>query len=141
MALTHVSALVLDGDRLLGAVGGAGARLLVKIFGGIGGDHDAVPVVVGLEHVGCERVTATVTGARRGIDPNLHSAGHCTGGSPLRIRYIDQATAERADTIGPLGSFPTATDVAEAIAFLASDRARTITGEILNVAAGAYMRT
>ena len=31
-------------------------------------------------------------------------------------------------------------DIAEATAFLASDRARHITGEILNVAAGAYMR-
>jgi 3-oxoacyl-[acyl-carrier protein] reductase len=32
-------------------------------------------------------------------------------------------------------------DIAEATAFLASDRARHITGEILNVAAGAYMRS
>lgn len=36
---------------------------------------------------------------------------------------------------------PTADEIAEAAAFLASDRARHITGEILNVAAGAYMRT
>jgi NAD(P)-dependent dehydrogenase (short-subunit alcohol dehydrogenase family) len=48
---------------------------------------------------------------------------------------------ERPDTRGPLGSIPVASDIAEAIAFLASDRARHITGEILNVAAGAYMRT
>ena len=41
---------------------------------------------------------------------------------------------------GPLGTCTSAIDIAEAIAFLASDRARTITGEILNVAAGAYMR-
>ena len=47
---------------------------------------------------------------------------------------------ERADTIGPLGSCPDATEVAEAIAFLASDRARHITGDILNIAGGAYMR-
>ena len=39
-----------------------------------------------------------------------------------------------------LGTFATADSVAEAIAFVASDRARHITGEILNVAAGAYMR-
>jgi NAD(P)-dependent dehydrogenase (short-subunit alcohol dehydrogenase family) len=41
---------------------------------------------------------------------------------------------------GVLTTYPTADDIAEATAFLASDRARHITGEILNVAAGAYMR-
>jgi NAD(P)-dependent dehydrogenase (short-subunit alcohol dehydrogenase family) len=42
---------------------------------------------------------------------------------------------------GPLGSFPDAAEIADVIAFLASDRARHITGEIVNIAAGAYMRT
>ncbi len=41
---------------------------------------------------------------------------------------------------GPLGGRPRAGDIAEAVAFLASDRATFITGEVLNVAAGAYMR-
>jgi enoyl-[acyl-carrier-protein] reductase (NADH) len=41
----------------------------------------------------------------------------------------------------PLGSYPDADEVAEAIAFLASDRARHVTGEILGIASGAYMRT
>ena len=41
---------------------------------------------------------------------------------------------------GPLGTFPDAAEIADVIAFLASDRARHITGEIVNVAAGAYMR-
>jgi 3-oxoacyl-[acyl-carrier protein] reductase len=40
----------------------------------------------------------------------------------------------------PLGALPHADDIAEAVAFLASDRARFITGETLNVAAGAFMR-
>jgi enoyl-[acyl-carrier-protein] reductase (NADH) len=43
-------------------------------------------------------------------------------------------------TIGPLGHYAEARDIAETIAFVASDRARSITGEIVNVAAGAYMR-
>jgi len=41
---------------------------------------------------------------------------------------------------GPLGDLPGPADIAEAVAFLASDRAAYITGEVLNVAAGAYMR-
>jgi len=43
-------------------------------------------------------------------------------------------------TIGPLGDLPGPADIAEAVAFLASDRAAFITGEVLNVAGGAYMR-
>jgi NAD(P)-dependent dehydrogenase (short-subunit alcohol dehydrogenase family) len=41
---------------------------------------------------------------------------------------------------GVLGRLPTPVDIAEAVAFLASDRASCITGEVLNVASGAYMR-
>jgi 3-oxoacyl-[acyl-carrier protein] reductase len=42
--------------------------------------------------------------------------------------------------VGPLGDLPGPGDIAEAVAFLASDRAAFITGEILNVAGGSYMR-
>jgi NAD(P)-dependent dehydrogenase (short-subunit alcohol dehydrogenase family) len=41
----------------------------------------------------------------------------------------------------PLRRHATAQDIAETVAFLASERARHITGEIINVAGGAYMRT
>jgi NAD(P)-dependent dehydrogenase (short-subunit alcohol dehydrogenase family) len=41
----------------------------------------------------------------------------------------------------PLGRHATTADIAEAVAFLASNRSSFITGEILNVAGGFYMRT
>jgi 3-oxoacyl-[acyl-carrier protein] reductase len=43
-------------------------------------------------------------------------------------------------TGGPLGDVPGTAEIAEAAAFLASDRAAFITGEVLNVAGGSYMR-
>lgn len=104
--------------------------------------------------VGGGGVEAPYAVSKGGLNVLTRSCAH--EGGPHNIRAVTVAMGavkgtkfaedhpemfERADTIGPLGSFPTATDVAEAIAFLASDRARTITGEILNVAAGAYMRT
>jgi enoyl-[acyl-carrier-protein] reductase (NADH) len=39
----------------------------------------------------------------------------------------------------PLGEIPTVEDVAEAVAFLCSDRARMITGQTLFVNAGNHM--
>jgi NAD(P)-dependent dehydrogenase (short-subunit alcohol dehydrogenase family) len=43
--------------------------------------------------------------------------------------------------VGPLGDVPDTSDIAEAAAFLASDRARFITGEVVNISGGAYMRS
>jgi 3-oxoacyl-[acyl-carrier protein] reductase len=43
-------------------------------------------------------------------------------------------------TTGPLGDLPGTADIAEAVAFLASSRAAFVTGEVLNVAGGSYMR-
>jgi len=40
----------------------------------------------------------------------------------------------------PLKALPEASDIAEAVAFLASDRARFITGETINISAGEHMR-
>jgi NAD(P)-dependent dehydrogenase (short-subunit alcohol dehydrogenase family) len=72
------------------------------------------------------------------IRSNCVSMGVVTG-----TKFIDDNpdVAERMLSGTPLGRHATAADIAETVAFLASDRARHITGEILNVSGGSYMRT
>jgi NAD(P)-dependent dehydrogenase (short-subunit alcohol dehydrogenase family) len=58
-------------------------------------------------------------------------------------RYTDVLHPEMVDDAisdTPLKALPHAVDIAEAVAFLAGDRARFITGETLNVDAGGFMR-
>ena len=61
-----------------------------------------------------------------------------------KTKYADD-NPEQVTAFGlersPLGILPDPSDIAEAAAFLAGDGARTITGEILNVASGTYMRS
>jgi enoyl-[acyl-carrier-protein] reductase (NADH) len=64
-------------------------------------------------------------------------------GFVLGTRFADvlhpEMVAGEAEN-APLRALPHAEDIAEAVAFLASDRARFITGETVNVDAGGYMR-
>ena len=76
----------------------------------------------------------------------LHNIRACTVsmGMVKGTRFAEQNPElfDMPESQGVLGdSYPTAEEIAEAAAFLASDKARNITGETLNVAAGAYMRT
>ncbi len=104
--------------------------------------------------VGGGGIEAPYAITKGGLNVLTRSCAH--EGGPFGIRAVTVATGvvtgtkfiddhpeilEAPGSQGPLGSYADAGDVAEAIAFLASSRARHITGEILNVAAGAYMRT
>ncbi|MGH2356030.1 MAG: SDR family NAD(P)-dependent oxidoreductase [Chloroflexota bacterium] len=55
------------------------------------------------------------------------------------IRNLDKRLQERLITTIPMGRLATPGEVAQAIAFLASDAASFITGETLNVNGGAFM--
>lgn len=93
--------------------------------------------------VGLTRTLALETGPH-GVRVNLISPGAVEG---ERIEWVMRKQAEgrgisveevRAELAGgsPLSRLVAAGDVAEAAVFLASDRARSITGEDLNVSAG-----
>jgi 3-oxoacyl-[acyl-carrier protein] reductase len=103
--------------------------------------------------VGGAGIEAPYAITKGGLNVLTRSCAH--EGGPFGIRAVTVATGIVTGTKfiddhpeildgpgarGPLGTFATADSVAEAIAFVASDHARHITGEILNVAAGAYMR-
>ena len=77
-------------------------------------------------------------GGPYGIRVNTVTMGMVRG-----TRFADVLHPELVDeavTTCPLGDVPHATDIAEAAAFLLSNRARFITGETLNVAGGGFMR-
>jgi NAD(P)-dependent dehydrogenase (short-subunit alcohol dehydrogenase family) len=77
-------------------------------------------------------------GGPHGIRANVVTMGFVRGTRFSEVLHPDMVATEA--TANPLGELPHADDIAEAVAFLASDRARYITGETLNVDSGGYMR-
>ena len=92
--------------------------------------------------------------SKGGLNTLTRSCAHEGGPHGIRVnsvtmglvrgtRFTDVLHPEMVDeavTTTPLGALPHAVDIAEAAAFLLSDRARFITGETLNVAGGGFMR-
>lgn len=103
--------------------------------------------------VGGNGIEAPYAITKGGLNVLTRSCAH--EGGPHKIRAVTVATGvvrgtkfitdhpeilDQPNTTGPLGEAPDATEIADAIAFLASDRAKHITGEIINIASGSYMR-
>jgi 3-oxoacyl-[acyl-carrier protein] reductase len=103
--------------------------------------------------VGGGGIEAPYAATKGGLSALTRGLAHEGGPHGIRAVYLSMGVVKgtkfaednaellaQIGTTGPLGDLPSAPDIAEAIAFLASDRARFVTGEVLNVAAGAYMR-
>ncbi len=103
----------------------------------VGGGGVEAPYAVTKGGLNALTRSCAIEGGPHGIRVNAVSMGVVTG-----TKFIDDnpQIAERLLPQTPLGSHATTGDIAEAVAFLASDRAAHITGEILNVAGGIYMR-
>lgn len=77
-------------------------------------------------------------GGPHNIRSNVVTMGLVAGtrSAEFRPQLLDELRKQT-----PLGSFPRPDDIADAVAFLVSDGARFITGEILGVSSGWYMRS
>lgn len=92
--------------------------------------------------------------SKGGLNVLTRSCAHEGGPFNIRVNTVTMGMVEgtrfadvlhpelvtEAKASAPLGRLPHADDIAEAAAFLLSDRARAITGETLNVSAGGMMR-
>ena len=103
----------------------------------VGGGGVEAPYAVTKGGLNALTRSCAIEGGPHGIRVNAVSMGVVSG-----TKFIDDnpQIGERLLPQTPLGSHATTADIAEATAFLASDRAAHVTGEILNVAGGIYMR-
>ena len=119
----------------------AGGGVIVNVgtyAADVGGGGIEAPYAITKGGLNALTRSCAVEGGRFGIRSVCVSMGIVRG---TKFAEDNPQIFEMANSQPLLGSFPDAHEIAETIAFLASDRARHITGEIVNVAAGAYMRT
>lgn len=104
----------------------------------IGGEGIEAPYAVSKGGLNVLTRSCAHEGGPYNIRANTLSMGMITGTRFTDALHPDMQIAERAKS--PLGRLASVEDIVEAAAFLVSDRARNITGETLNIAAGTHMR-
>jgi 3-oxoacyl-[acyl-carrier protein] reductase len=124
----------------------AGAKLMTKqrwgriinISSVVGESGNAGQVAYAAAKAGLIGLTKTLAQelASRTITVNAVTPGYIE--TDMTARFTDDQKKLVLDQI-PLGSVGTVDDIANAVAFLATDRARYITGHVLSVNGGMYM--
>lgn len=104
----------------------------------VGGEGIEAPYAVSKGGLNVLTRSCAHEGGPYGIRANTLSMGMVSGTRFTDALHPDMQDTERARS--PLGRLSHVDDIVEAAAFLISDRARNITGETLNVAAGTHMR-
>jgi NAD(P)-dependent dehydrogenase (short-subunit alcohol dehydrogenase family) len=131
----HLSQLVFPGMR---DAGGGSIVNISSVAGLSGGSRGEPPYAAG--KAGLHEITRglALAGAPHQIRANAVTMGVVTG-----TRFIDELNPQIAEEMlprVPMGRHSTVEEIVDAVEFLASDKARFITGEILNVAGGFHIR-
>ncbi|MBS9376390.1 SDR family NAD(P)-dependent oxidoreductase [Rhodococcus sp. B50] len=104
----------------------------------VGGEGIEAPYAVSKGGLNVLTRSCAHEGGPYGIRANTLSMGMVTGTRFTDALHPDMQDREREKS--PLGRLSHVDDIVEAAAFLVSDRAKNITGETVNVAAGTHMR-
>ncbi|WP_330767039.1 SDR family NAD(P)-dependent oxidoreductase [Rhodococcus sp. M8-35] len=104
----------------------------------VGGEGIEAPYAVSKGGLNVLTRSCAHEGGPYGIRANTLSMGMVTGTRFTDALHSDMQARERERS--PLGRLSHVDDIVEAAAFLISDRAKNITGETVNVAAGTHMR-
>lgn len=119
---------------------GGGSILAISSVAGATGGSQAEPPYAAAKAALHELTRGFArAGGPHNVRANAITMGVVTGTRFIDVLHPEIAEAELPKV--PLGRHSTVDDITNAVAFLASDRAAFITGEILNVAGGAYLRT
>ncbi len=119
---------------------GGGSLLAISSVAGATGGSQAEPPYAAAKAALHELTRGFArAGGPHNVRANAITMGVVTGTRFIDVLHPEIAEAELPKV--PLGRHATVDDITNAALFLSSDRAAFITGEILNVAGGAYLRT